>query len=188
MNNENRQKNRGRYAGKECAFIAVFVALLLVSQICFSAIPGLEVVTALFAIYALSFGVFRSCLAGTAFSLLRQLIFGFFPSVLILYLVYYILMAIVFGALGKRACALGKTWILTTVLACVCTVCFTLLDDVITPWFYGFSAEATQAYFVASLPIMATQTVCVGVSTALLFPPLWRVFRSLSRSLSTKTA
>lgn len=188
MNDKNRQKNRGRYAGKECAFIAVFVAFLLVAQICFSAIPGLEVVTALFAIYALSFGVFRSGLAGTAFTLLRQLIFGFFPSVLILYLVYYTLLAIVFGLLGKRLRTFLTSWILTTVLACVCTVCFTMLDDVITPWFYGFSAKATQAYFVASLPIMTTQIVCVGASTALLFPPLWRVFRSLSRSLSTKTA
>lgn len=191
MNGEKRQKPTRRYAtrsAKECAYIATFVALLLAAQLLFSTLPGVEAVTALFVAYAFSFGVCRGVIAATAFSLLRQLLFGFFPTVLVLYLLYYNFLAVVFGLLGRRVKTPWKALVFSTSLACVCTVGFTMLDNVVTPWFYAYSPEAARAYFFASLPFMATQTVCVGVSNAVLFLPLWRAFRAIRRSLSTKNA
>ena len=57
--------------------------------------------------------------------------------------------------------------------AAVCmTALFTLLDDVITPLFYGYGARAALVYFYNSLPVMALQCACALVSVPLLFPPL----------------
>ena len=55
-------------AAKECAYLAVFVALLIAAQFVFSFLPGVEIVTVLFVGYAFVFGVKRGMLAATAFS------------------------------------------------------------------------------------------------------------------------
>ena len=172
-------------SAKECAFIAVFVAVLIASQLVLSAIPGVEVVTALFAVYAFSFGYKKSLAVATTFSLLRQLIFGFFPAVLILYLAYYNLFALAFAFLGKKIKNPIKGLVIVVASACVFTALFTLLDCVITPLFYGFSQKATRAYFYASTPVMIPQIICAGISTALLFLPLWRAFLLINRLAGT---
>ena len=79
----NYQKNKVSTA-KECALISVFVSLVIAAQIALSAIPGVEIVTVLFVVYSFSCGVKRGMLSATAFSILRQIVFGFFPTVLIL--------------------------------------------------------------------------------------------------------
>ncbi|MDE6273793.1 MAG: hypothetical protein K2L87_01935, partial [Clostridiales bacterium] len=63
-----------------------------------------------------------------------------------------------------------------TALAAFCTVCFTLFDDVITPLIYGYSADATVAYFYTGFLTMLTQTICATVSVFLLFPVLKKLF------------
>ena len=73
-------------SGKECAYLAVFVALVIAAQLLLASIPGVEVVTLLLVTYSFVFGVRRGMIAATAFSLLRMLVFGFSPTVLILYL------------------------------------------------------------------------------------------------------
>ena len=52
------------------------------------------------------------------------------------------------------------------------TAAFTLLDDAITPIFFGFGIKETQAYFYASLPFMLTQCICTAISVGVLFFPL----------------
>ena len=92
MNGEKERKTTKKKmvrSAKECTLVAVFVALLIAAQLVLSAVPSVEVVTVLFAAFAFSFGTCRALTAATAFSLLRQLVFGFFPTVLILYLIYY---------------------------------------------------------------------------------------------------
>ena len=170
-------------SAKECAYLAVFVALLIGAQLPLAALPGVEIVTLLFVAYAFVFGIRRGMLAATAFSLLRQFVFAFSPTVLILYLVYYNLLTAVFGLLGlwiKKP--LVHLWWLTAV-ACICTVGFTLLDDLITPLWLGFSERAWRAYFYASLSFMIPQTVCTAVTVGLLFYPLQRVFRQIKKGL-----
>ena len=177
------KKNAVWRSAKECAYIAVFVALVIASQFAFAAVPGVELVTVLFVAYAYVFGCVRAMAAATAFALLRQFIFGLMPTVLILYLIYYNLLALCFGGLGRavKNPVKGLVWIIGA--ACVCTVCFTLLDDCITPLYYAYSAKAARLYFYASLPVMGTQTVCAGVSVALLFLPLQKAFGIVRRTL-----
>ncbi len=170
-------------SAKEISFVAVFVALVIAAQLLLSAIPNVELVSVLFIAYAYAFGAKRGVAAATAFSLLRQLIFGFFPSVLCLYLVYYNLLTLVFAFLAKtlKSPVSDLLWIVLT--ACVCTVFFTLTDDILTPLWYAYTASAAKAYFVASLPFLLLHVINVGVTVAFLFLPLERVFRLASGAL-----
>ena len=152
----------------ELTHAALFVALLLGVQTAFSALPGVELVTVLFVSYAYSFGVKRSTFVATAFSIVRQLVFGAFLKVLILYLVYFNLLCLVFGLLGKKERPL---W-LVVLVACLCTAFFTLFDNLLTPLYYGFTASATKAYFIASLPFALPQIVCTFFTVGSLFLPL----------------
>lgn len=171
-------------SAKELAFSSVFVALSIGAQTLFSAVPGVEFVTVLFVCYAFSFGICRGAVSATAFSLLRCFVFGFFPTVIILYLVYYNFLAATFGILGLLARKRGgsaKFVFLAVPLACVCTVIFTLIDCVITPAFYGFTEKATKAYFVSAMPFMIPQVICTAVSVGVLFLPLTGVFSAAAR-------
>ena len=188
MNVEKEGKNRKRKtlrSAKECTLVAVFVALLIAAQLVLSAIPGVEVVTVLFAAFAFSFGAYRGLAAATAFALLRQLVFGFFPTVLVLYLVYYNAFALIFALLGKKIRLPVKRLVVIVLVACLGTVLFTFLDCVITSLLYGFSKTAARAYFYAAMPVALPQVVCTGVSMALLFLPLWRAFLLVKRKLLT---
>ncbi|MCQ2399733.1 MAG: hypothetical protein MJ072_04415, partial [Clostridia bacterium] len=140
---------------KELTITGVFVALLLGGQFALAGVSGVEIVTVLLLSFCYVFGPLTGVICATAFSLLRCLIFGFSPTVVILYLVFYNACELLFGSLGKK---FGEVTlikhIVVTVFACVFTLLFTLFDDVITPFFYSFSADATVAYFYASLPVM----------------------------------
>ncbi len=185
MNEEKaKQANKKRVrVSRECAYLAVFVALVIAAQLCLTFVPGIELVTVLFVSYAFAFGWRRGALAAVAFSLLRQLIFGFFPTVLILYLLYYSLLALFFGLLGGRVKkTLRSLWWLVP-LACFCSVCFTLTDCVLTPLWYGYSERAARAYFFSSLSFMFSQVVCTALTVGLLFVPLVGVFQYVKKSL-----
>lgn len=175
------KKARVTYSAKECAYIAVFVALVIALQLVFSAVPGVELVTVFFVVYAYVFGGRRGMVAATIFSIMRQMLFGFFPTVLVLYLVYYNLLAAFFGWIGARNGGAHFGWIVSC--ACVGVVLFTLLDCVITPLWYGNSWKPTRQYFMASIPFMTSQIFFVAVSVAVLFYPLHRIFCMIKKAL-----
>ena len=191
MNSQNGQiqtrrktvKQRALRTSKEIAYVAVFVALVIAAQLVFAMIPGLEVVTVLFVSYAFAFGVCRGILAATAFSLLRQLVFGFVPSVLALYLLYFNFLTLLFGLLGRivKRPSLNLWWLV--VIACVCTALFSMLDNLITPFWLGYGWEETKKYFVLSLPVMFPQIGCTGVTVGFLLLPLVKAFRLSKRGL-----
>ena len=184
MNGKNRQKpmqKRKRTIAKDCAYIAVFVALTIAAQLCFAAVPGVELVTVLFVSFAFAFGCRSGMIAATVFALLRQLVFGFSPTVLILYLVYFNLLTLLFGFLGQRMVLRVKRVPLFTVIACVCTVGFTMLDNVITPLWLGYSGKLFKMYFWASFSFMIPQVICTAVSVGVLFFPLAKFFKKLQQ-------
>jgi len=182
------KRNRSRrvaYSARECAYLAVFLALVIGAQAVLSAVPGVELVTVMFVAYAFTLGVRRGMLAATAFSLLRQIVFGFYPLVLVLYLVYYNLLCVVFGLLGRSIKTPLKWIALVAVIACICTVCFTLLDNILTPLWYGYGKKSTLLYFRASLPFLIPQVVCTAITVPVLFFPLHKVFLLMKRNLTT---
>ncbi|MBQ3506539.1 MAG: hypothetical protein IJA89_07205 [Clostridia bacterium] len=181
-NGKKLKTGRARSA-KECAYLAVFVALVIAAQVVFSAIPGVELVTVLFVAYAYVYGCGRGMTAATAFALVRQLVFGFYPTVLVLYLVYYNLLTLAFGLLGRTKKPPQRILLWIVFLACLGTVCFSLIDNILTPVWYGYSKKATRLYFTASLPFMIPQTINAAISVSLLFMPLYRVFLATKRTL-----
>lgn len=167
-------------AAKEIALIGVFTALLIGGQFVLSGISGVEIVTVLLLSFCYYFGVRRGLFVVNAFSLLRCFIFGFFPNVVILYLIYYNLFALLFGLLGfrfKKKLDIA-IHILLIAAACLMTVAFTALDDVITPLYYAFSADAMKAYAIASLTAVVPQVVCTLCTVTLLLPVLMRVYKN----------
>ncbi|MDE6105339.1 MAG: hypothetical protein K2G38_06650 [Clostridia bacterium] len=250
--------NRGKISpSKEIAYIAVTCALLLGGQYVFSFVVGVEVVTLILACFACVFGIKRGVICAVSFSLLRCLIYGFYPTVVILYLVYYPFLAAVFGGLGHikdktfesfplyfaviinllllglaAACAVcycldlikvsrvykytvyALLWVIFALCLClciafdglfiakkffkkdttaalkvitfasvgaVCTVLFTLLDDIITPLFFGYSKLTSLAYFYSSFTAMLPQTVCTIVTFTTLFLPLTSVLKRAAK-------
>ena len=172
------EKKRKRFDARDCAFVALFVALMLASQVALSSIPGVELVTVLLLCFSFTFGVKRGMFTATTFSLARQIVFGVFPVVLILYLLYFNGLACIFGYFGKKMVANRKTLIWVMITACVCSVGFTCMDNLLTPLWYGYSQKATIAYFYASFSFMIPHLVCTAVSVSVLFLP---IVRTLSR-------
>ena len=183
MRPQNQEKVKGLLvqSAKECAYLATFVALTITVQTLLSFLAGIELVTVLFVSYSFARGAKRGMLAATAFSLLRNFIFGLYPTVLLLYLVYYNFLALLFGFLGRKVQKPLKTLPWITVVACLCTVLFTMLDNLITPLWYHYSAQAARLYFYASLPFMFPQVVCTAISVFCLFLPLHKVFSMLKK-------
>lgn len=181
--NEKKQSACGRVSARECAYIAAFVALVIAAQTVLAAIPGVELVTVLFVTYAFAFGAARGLIAATAFSFLRMFVFGFDMKVLVLYLLYFNGLTALFGLLGKAVKKPLTALPTLTVVACVCTACFTLIDDVLTVVWYSYSERAAKIYFNASLSFMIPQVICTAVSVGLLFLPLERAFSRAERRL-----
>jgi hypothetical protein len=153
---------------------ALYTALLIGVQFALSGVPGVELVTVLLLSFCFTMGVKAGVTVAVCFSAIRCLLFGFFPSVLALYLVYYTGFALFFGFLGNvfhRKITL-KALVCVDVLAVVFTAMFSLLDDVITPLFYGLGKNAAIAYFYSSLPFMLSQCICAAISVGLLFVPI----------------
>lgn len=165
-------------AAKEIALVGVFTALLIGGQFVLSGISGVEIVTILLLSFSYCFGIRMGLFVANTFSILRCLIFGFFPNVIILYLVYYNLFVLSFGLLGirfKRELDIA-IHIKLVIVACVMTVIFTGLDDLITPLYYGFSIDAMKAYALASLTAVLPQLICTIMTVSLLLPILYRIF------------
>lgn len=181
--NTEKQKKRTAHSAKECAFLAVFVALVIAVQLCFAAIPGVELVTVLFLAYAYVMGAKRGIIAATVFTVLRQLLFGFNPVVFCLYIVYFNSFTLLFGILGKKWKNSIRALPYLVVIACICTACFTLLDNLLTPLWYAFTKRAFKVYFLASLSVMLPQVLCTAISVFVLFIPLQKVFMQAKRSL-----
>ena len=163
---------------------ALYTALLICVQFALSGVAGVELVTVFFLAFCFCAGVKAGVTVAVCFSVIRCFLFGFYPTVIILYLVYYSGFALFFGFMGnkfnRKTTVYAFIWMV--VLSTAFTAVFTLLDDVITPLFYGFGANATKAYFYSSLPFMLSQCACAAISVSVLFVPLCKV---LSLALST---
>lgn len=164
---------------KKIILPGIFTALLIGGQLALSGIPGIEVVTVLLLAFVYKYGVGQGLLVANSFSLLRCFIFGFMPNVLILYLVYYNIFVLVFGFLGKvfRHEYSIKKHILVVIIAIIMTALFTMTDNVLTPLMYGFTENATKAYFMASLYTIVPQIICTFSTVLLIFPVIIKVLK-----------
>ena len=162
--------------------VAMCVALLIGGQLALSSVTGIEVVTVMMLCFCFCFGVGHGVAIATTFSLLRCFVFGFHINVIVLYLIYYNLFAVFFGWLGRRFA--GKMSLLKTVIvvasAVVFTVCFTLLDDIITPLIFAFHPNVARIYFLQSLYAVIPQSICTVVTVSVIFHPLTKIIKKIN--------
>ena len=165
-------------AAKEISLIGIFVALLVGGQWVLSGVSGIEIVTVLLLSFAFYFGIKRGLIVATAFSLLRCFIFGFFPNVIILYLIYYNLFVVVFGLLGKKfkRSIEVKRHIVIIAVAVAMTVFFTLLENLISTFYFSFTWEVAKRYYLLSLTALVPQLVCTLITVLLLLPILIKLY------------
>ncbi len=173
---------------KEIAIIGLYIALLIASQYVLSAVKGIELVTVFLLCFAFSFGAIKGVICAVGFSLLRCFVFGFFPTVILLYLIYYPIFAIAIGLFGNYFKKREKqknvvAFVSMIITAMIFTVIFSLLDYAINVIVYDYTKQASLAYFVATLPVMITQSVCVLFSVAILFYPLTKVLLKIDVGL-----
>ncbi len=166
---------------KDLTLIGLFTAILIGGQFALFSIAGIEIVTVLFASFAFYFGIVRGCAVATTFSVLRCFVFGFMPNVLILYLVYYNLSALVLGLVGKSMHKqISVVKVIVVVATCaLLTVFFTLLDNFITPLYYGMTGETLKAYLALSLSTMVPQVICSIITVATIFPSLVKLYSKI---------
>lgn len=244
------------FTARKIAYCAVMTALLIGAQFVLSFVSGVEIVTLLLACFSASAGIICGVVTAVAFSLLRCFIWGFYPNVIALYLIYYPAFALIFGLMSKireqsftrggagifvavnamlisvattsfvfsafklikisrlySATAYALAWAIfglsAALLICfnamfayvrikgrggyilkiflfasaasICTICFTLLDDVLTPLFVGMTPATALGYFYASFIAMLTQTLCAILSISFLFIPVMRVMQRAFR-------
>ena len=81
----------------------------------------------------------------------------------------------------KRCSGAALRIFMYTSVACVCTICFTLLDDVISPLMLGMTKKTALAYFYASFMAMLPQTICTLVTLSTLSAPVTYIMRRCLR-------
>lgn len=166
-------------SAKKIILPGVFTALLIGGQLALSGISGIEVVTVLLLTFVYKYGIVQGLLVANSFTLLRCFIFGFMPNVILLYLIYYNIFIFVFGFIGKlfRHEYSIKKHIMVVIVAVVMTVFFTITDNVLTPLMYGFTENASKAYFVASFYTVIPQIICTFATVLIIFPGLLRLLK-----------
>ena len=91
----------GTFTARKIAYCAVMTALLTGAQMALGFVSGVEIVTLLLACFSACAGIISGVITAVCFCLLRCFIWGFYPSAMVLYLIYYPLFALVFGVLGR---------------------------------------------------------------------------------------
>ena len=169
-----RRRRAFRRGAGYAAVVAVFTALLLAAQYALWFVKGVELVTVLLLVFSYRFGVRCGVLSAVAFSLLRCLLFGFFPNVVLLYLLYYPLFAACFGLLGNAL--YRRTGVRVQMLLTCSPFCSQRSSRSSTmpsrPFCTAIRRKRRSPTSLASLPTMAVQTVCAAVTVLLLFRPL----------------
>ena len=162
--------------------VAMCVALLIAGQLALSSVTGIEIITVMLLCFCDCYGIRHGIATATTFSLLRCFVFGFQINVIVLYLIYYNLFAVFFGWLGRRFA--GKMSLLKTVIvvasAVVFTVCFTLLDDIITLLIFAFHPNVARIYFLQSLYAVIPQSICTVVTVSVIFHPLTKIIKKIN--------
>jgi hypothetical protein len=108
---------------------------------------------------------------------LLWLIFGICVTLLIVFDVLFAL-----NKLSKKDQSDALMVISLSTIAAVCTIFFTLLDDVITPLFYGYTKLTAAAYFYTSFTALLPPTVCTFVTISTLYLPITSVLKLFNPS------
>ena len=158
-------KGRALSGAKAIALVGVTAATVECGKLVLSALPNIEVVTLLLALYGYVFGWY-GVLSALVFVSIEPLIYGF-GTWLPAYLIYWPLVALVFMLLGKIK--LKNRWLITAV-AVGMTFLFGLLTSLIDVGLLSGNFDnflyRFGVYYARGIPFYAIQIAC----NAVLFP------------------
>ena len=158
-------KGRALSGAKAIALVGVTAATVECGKLVLSALPNIEVVTLLLALYGYVFGWY-GVLSALVFVSIEPLIYGF-GTWLPAYLIYWPLVALVFMLLGKIK--LKNRWLITAV-AVGMTFLFGLLTSLIDVGLLSGNFDnflyRFGLYYARGIPFYAIQLAC----NAVLFP------------------
>lgn len=162
------RKNKGYSPARMIALVGISAATLECAKLALAALPNIEVVTLLTALFGYVFG-FAGVMAAVVFVCIEPLIYGFNTWV-VLYFIYWPTLAALFMLLGKRRI---KNRVIITAVAVLMTVLFGILSALIDVgllsgafdnFFYRFAV-----YYARGILFYAIQIACNAVLFPLLF-------------------
>ena len=162
------------------ALVGISAATVECGKLALAAIPNVEVVTLLLALYGYAFG-YLGVAAALVFVAIEPMIYGF-GSWVVSYMIYWPLVAVVFMLLGR---ARIKNRLLLTAVAVCLTFFFGVLSSLVdiglfSGFFDNFFARFA-IYYARGVPFYAAQIITNAVMFPLLFPflaeRLGRIFR-----------
>lgn len=136
--------------------------------------------TLLIAVNALLFLIAAAALSCAAFNLIKisrlykRTVTGFLYAVAGLCGGLLIVFNILYALVKRKVLKSGKPLklFLFTAVAATCTICFTLLDDVLSPLIVGMDKLTALTYFYGSFLSLLPQTVCTVATVSALYFPL----------------
>jgi energy-coupling factor transport system substrate-specific component len=163
---------------KRVATVGIAAATLECGKLALAAIPNVEVVTLLTAIYGYTFGVW-GVLASVVFVCIEPLIWGF-GSWFITYLIYWPLLAVTFAILGRLRI---RSRILLTATALVSTLFFGVLSSLVdVGLFMGYFDRFLYRfgiYYMRGIAFYAIQLATNAVIFPILFIPMHRMLKKI---------
>ncbi len=161
-------KQNKKSAALRVALVGMLAATLSCAKLVLSALPNIEVVTLLTALYGYVFGVW-GILAAMVFVAVEPLFYSVGPWV-ITYALYWPLVAFVFWKVGKHG--IKNRWILAGI-AGILTVWFGVLSTLVdVGLFMGYRNDFFARFgimYVRGIGFYITQTVCNLILFPLLF-------------------
>ena len=156
---------------RSVALVGIMAATLECAKLVLAAVPNVEVITLLLALYGYTFG-WLGVISAVVFVSIEPLIWGFNTWVVSYYL-YWPFLALVFMLLGKRKI---KNRFILTGIAVLMTVWFGVLTSLIdvgllTGYFDNFFYRF-GIYYARGFAFYAIQIACNAIIFPLLFPYL----------------
>ncbi|MBS4539038.1 hypothetical protein GOQ27_11235 [Clostridium sp. D2Q-11] len=150
---------------KDIALIGLLSATLTAGKLALAFVPNVEIVTLLFIIYSIVFGIKRTLLVSIIFTTTEIMIYGFNTWLLVYYIIWPALV-IISGIIGKKV----KTEYGFAFLAGIYGLSFGLFFAVSESFFYGIGYGIT--YWVKGLPFDILHGFSNFILVLILFKPL----------------
>ena len=154
---------------KDVALVGIMAATVECGKLALAALPNIEVVTLLIALYSYVFG-WRGVAASVVFVIIEPLIYGF-GSWVVAYFIYWPLLAVVFFLLGRMKI---KNRFSLTAIALVMTVFFGVLSSLVDIGLFSGSFDnflyRFGIYYLRGIPFYLLQIGCNAVLFLFIFP------------------
>ena len=157
---------------QDIALIGLLSATITAGKLVLSFIPNVEIVTILFIVYTICFGVKITLLASVVFSTTEILIYGFATWLLGYYLIWPLLI-ILTGIVKKRFSSDYVYAALAGLFGLFFGLFFAIVESIFYGYVYGFS------YWLRGIPFDLVHGVSNFIIALLLFKPLTGILSSL---------